>query len=87
MKKILIIEDEVSIADLERNYLEVSGFQVVVENTGFTGMARVMKEDFDLIILDLMLPGEDLSLERTTISQSLLVLPAGCKSEGSLEKI
>lgn len=57
MSRILIIEDEEAIADLEKDYLELSGFEVEIENRGDTGLVRAMKEDFDLIILDLMLPG------------------------------
>ena len=57
MSKILIIEDEVSIADLERDYLELSGFEVEIENDGTKGLERAMKEEFSLLILDLMLPG------------------------------
>lgn len=59
MSRILIIEDEVAIADLEKDYLELSGFEVEVENEGMTGLARALAEDFDLFILDLMLPGID----------------------------
>ena len=59
MSKILIIEDEVAIADLEKDYLELSGFEVVIENAGDTGLARALSEKFDLIVLDLMLPGMD----------------------------
>ena len=59
MSKILIVEDEESIADLERDYLELSGFQVEIENTGDIGLKRAVEEDFDLIILDLMLPEVD----------------------------
>ena len=59
MSKILIVEDEVAIADLEKDYLELSGFEVEVENDGMTGLARALAEDFDLFILDLMLPGID----------------------------
>lgn len=59
MSKILIVEDEESIADLERDYLELSGFQVEIENSGDVGLKRALAEDFDLIILDLMLPGVD----------------------------
>ena len=59
MSKILIIEDEVAIADLEKDYLELSGFEVVTENAGDTGLERALKEEFDLIVLDLMLPGID----------------------------
>jgi len=59
MSKILIIEDEVAIADLEKDYLELSGFEVSIENTGDAGLLRALKEEFDLIVLDLMLPGMD----------------------------
>ena len=59
MSKVLIIEDEVAIADLEKDYLELSGFEVEIENTGTVGLARALAEDFDLFILDLMLPGID----------------------------
>lgn len=59
MSRILIIEDEETIAELEKDYLEVSGYETVIENRGDTGLLRVMKEDFDLVILDIMLPGMD----------------------------
>ncbi len=59
MSKILIVEDEESIAELEKDYLELSGFEVEIENNGATGLTRALKEDFDLFILDLMLPGMD----------------------------
>ncbi len=59
MSRILIVEDEVAIADLEKDYLELSGFEVEVENDGMTGLARALGDDFDLFILDLMLPGID----------------------------
>ena len=59
MSKILIVEDEVAIAELEKDYLELSGFEVEVENDGMTGLARALTEDFELFILDLMLPGLD----------------------------
>ena len=59
MSRILIVEDEESIADLEKDYLELSGFEVEIENDGTAGMNRAMGEDFDLFILDLMLPGTD----------------------------
>lgn len=59
MSKILIIEDEVSIAELEKDYLELSGFEVDMEHSGDTGLERALKIDYDLIILDLMLPGID----------------------------
>ena len=59
MSKILIVEDEVAIAELEKDYLELSGFEVEMENDGTNGLARALAEDFDLFILDLMLPGID----------------------------
>lgn len=59
MKKILIIEDDISIAELERDYLEINGFEVKIENSGRRGLDRAGKERFDLIILDLMLPEVD----------------------------
>ena len=59
MSRILIIEDEETIAELEKDYLELSGFEVEIENDGAVGLERSLKEDFDLFILDLMLPGTD----------------------------
>lgn len=59
MSRILIIEDEEAIADLQRDYLELSGFEVEIENDGTKGLIRSLKEEFDLLILDLMLPGTD----------------------------
>ena len=59
MNKILIIEDEEAIADLEKDYLELSGFEVEVENDGMAGLQKALKEDYNLLILDLMLPGVD----------------------------
>ena len=59
MSKILIIEDEEAIAELEKDYLELSDFEVVIENDGEKGLAKAMESDFDLYILDLMLPGVD----------------------------
>lgn len=59
MSKILIIEDELAIAELEKDYLELSGFTVDIESSGDTGAKRALAEDYDLIILDLMLPNMD----------------------------
>ena len=59
MSKILIVEDEESIADLEKDYLELSGFAVEVANDGETGLKKALEEEYDLYILDLMLPGID----------------------------
>ena len=59
MSKILIVEDELSIAELEKDYLELSDFEVEIETDGEKGLERALKENFDLYILDLMLPGVD----------------------------
>ena len=59
MKRILIIEDEESIAELEKDSLELSGFEVEIENDGAEGLKKALGEEFDLFILDLMLPGVD----------------------------
>ena len=59
MYKILIVEDEVSIAELEKDYLELSGFEVDMEHSGDTGLEKALKNDYNLIILDLMLPQVD----------------------------
>ena len=59
MSKILIVEDEVAIADLEKDYLELSGFEVMLEYTGDAGLKRALEEDIDLLILDIMLPNMD----------------------------
>ena len=59
MSKILIIEDESAIAELEKDYLELSGFEVEVANDGNEGLRLAMSREYDLIILDLMLPGTD----------------------------
>ena len=59
MSKILIIEDEEAIADLEKDYLEMSGYEVLIENDGTKGLEAALKENIDLLVLDLMLPGVD----------------------------
>lgn len=59
MNKILIIEDEMSIAELEKDYLELSGFEVEIETNGDAGLKKVLESDYNMVILDLMLPGMD----------------------------
>lgn len=59
MSRILIVEDEEAIAELEKDYLELNDFEVTIKNSGDEGLETALKEDFDLIILDLMLPGMD----------------------------
>lgn len=59
MSKILIVEDEESIAELEKDYLELSGFEVHIETNGENGLKEALEGEYDLILLDLMLPGVD----------------------------
>ena len=59
MKRILIIEDDKAIAELERDYLEANGFSVEIISDGKKGEEKALAEDFDLILLDLMLPSAD----------------------------
>ena len=59
MSRILIVEDEEAIAELEKDYLELNGFTVVIEGNGTDGLARAQAEVFDMFILDIMLPGID----------------------------
>lgn len=59
MSRILIIEDEVAIADLEKDYLELSDFQVDICNSGDDGLVMALNGEYNLVILDLMLPGMD----------------------------
>ena len=59
MHKILIIEDDKEIAELERDYLEVNGFGCDIAARGTTGLERALASEYDLIIIDVMLPGMD----------------------------
>jgi len=59
MARILIIEDETAIAELERDYLELSGYEVVIAEDGLKGKRAALEDEYDLVILDLMLPGSD----------------------------
>lgn len=59
MKKILIIEDDQSIAELERDYLEINNFECDIAARGTTGLEKALAENYDLIIIDIMLPGMD----------------------------
>ncbi len=59
MSKILIIEDDKDIAEVERDYLSINGFDAQIADNGITGIDMVKRCDYDLILLDLMLPGLD----------------------------
>ena len=56
MASILIIEDEIAIAELEKDYLELAGFQVEMVHDGKKGLEEALNGEYQLIILDLMLP-------------------------------
>jgi DNA-binding response OmpR family regulator len=85
MSKILIIEDEEAIADLEKDYLELSGFDVEIANRGDTGLRRALTESFDLIILDLMLPGMD-GFDICRQTQNIPIIMVSAKKE-DIDKI
>ncbi len=58
-KRILIVEDELEIAELEKDYLELSGFEVDIQEDGIKGLEAAKDKEYNLIVLDLMLPGID----------------------------
>ena len=59
MEKILLVEDDRDIAELERDYLELNGFAVDMEGRGNAGLKKALTGDYDLLILDVMLPEVD----------------------------
>lgn len=59
MKKILIIEDDVNICTLEKDYLEANGFEVSTASNGNSGLEKALSTNFSLVLLDIMLPGID----------------------------
>lgn len=59
MKRVLIIEDDKSIAEIEKDYLEMSGFETMTAESGTEGLELAGNTKFDLVVLDLMLPGTD----------------------------
>ena len=88
MERILIIEDEASIAELEKDYLEVEGFNVHIENDGIKGLNYALNSPVDLIILDLMLPGIDGFdiCNRIRIAKDIPILMVSAKKE-DIDKI
>lgn len=59
MRKILIVEDDLNIQTLEKDYLEANSFTVKTAANGNIGLELALNEDFDLVLLDIMLPGLD----------------------------
>lgn len=55
--RVLIIEDDINIAELQRDYLEIADFEVIIETNGLDGLQRALQDDVDLAIVDIMLPG------------------------------
>lgn len=80
MKKILIIEDDVSIAEIERDFLEINGYSTTIETDGMKGMTEANTGQYDLILLDLMLPTMDgfeiCKRVRNTIDIPILIVTA-----------
>lgn len=79
-KRILIIEDDQAIAEIERDYLELSQFEVTLANDGGKGLELALNEAFDLILLDVMLPTVDgfsiLKKLRETLDIPILMVTA-----------
>ena len=59
MKRILIIEDDKSIAEIERDFLEIEGYETMIVCDGKVGYEKAISENYDLILLDIMLPNMD----------------------------
>ena len=57
--KILIVEDDQTIAAIEKDFLELNGFEVIIAKDGLEGQKRALSGGFILILLDIMLPGKD----------------------------
>lgn len=79
--KILLIEDEKRVADFIRQVLTEEGFSIDIENEGFSGYSKALRNEYDLIILDLMLPGKDglsilTDLRENKINTPILILTA-----------
>lgn len=58
-QKILIVEDDEDIASIEKDYLEVSGYEVKIAPDGNTGLTEILSGEYNLVLLDVMLPGID----------------------------
>jgi two-component system OmpR family response regulator len=88
MKKILIVEDDLSIAELEKDYLDMAGFQVSISPDGLQALDLIQENDYDLLILDIMLPGLDglEILRRIRDDKNIPVLLVSAKKE-EIDKI
>ncbi|ETI68473.1 response regulator transcription factor [Neobacillus vireti] len=88
MRRILIIEDDQVIVEVEKDYLEASGFQVELATSGDLGLKKALEEDYDLIILDLMLPQTDgfEICRQVRIKKNIPILMVSAKKE-EIDKI
>lgn len=88
MKRIIIVEDDQSIAELQKDYLEISGFAVDICNDGIKGLKSIEEKEYDLLILDVMLPGIDglEILRRIRDKKDIPVLLVSAKKE-EIDKI
>ncbi|MCX8129498.1 MAG: response regulator transcription factor [Clostridia bacterium] len=88
MKKVLIVEDDQGIAELQRDYLEINGFAVNICSDGVAGLASIENEEYDLIILDIMLPEIDglEILKRVRDSKDIPILLVSAKKD-EIDKI
>ena len=88
MRKILIVEDDLSIAELQKDYLDLAGFEVSISADGLQALGLIQKNDYDLLILDIMLPGLDglQILRRIRDVQNVPVLLVSAKKE-EIDKI
>ncbi|QDR82601.1 response regulator transcription factor [Sporomusa termitida] len=59
MKQVLIIEDDLDIAELERDYLQLNGFRADIARDGLLGLKKALTGAYDVVVVDLMLPGKD----------------------------
>jgi len=89
MSRLLIVEDEESIADLEKDYLELSGFEVDIENDGDAGLKAALHRDYNLIILDVMLGERNgfqfLQIVRNEVDRPIILLTAKDTKEDMLK--
>ena len=84
MQRILIVEDDNEIAILERDYLEINGFETEIISNGQKALAAILENRFDLVLLDLMLPGCDgyeiCHKVRERVDIPILMVPARVES-------
>lgn len=82
MKRILIIEDDIDIAELERDYLQLNGYHGEIVQDGLAGLKKALSGMYDVIVVDLMLPNLDgfaiIKEIRKKLEVPILVVSARC---------